>query len=87
MCHKEFRGIPNSNAERYLQVTLAGAASGVSASTVGSGESLALQVRQNVSGGTGQSASVGVGDTGATDRGGAGAGVGVGGEEGTLEAG
>lgn len=87
MCHKEFRGIPNSNAQHYLQVTLAGAASGVSASNGGSGESLALEDRQNVSGSAGQGASVDVGDTGATDRGGAGAGVGVGGEEGTLEGG
>lgn len=87
MCHKEFRGIPNSNAQHYLQVTLAGAASGVSASTSGSGESLSLQVRQDVSGGASQGASVDVGDTGATDRGGAGAGVLVGGKEGTLEGG
>lgn len=87
MSHKGFLGIPNSNAQHYLQVTLAGAASRVSAGTGGRGKSLALQVRQNVRGSTGQRASVGVGNTGTTNRGGAGAGVAVGGKEGTLEGG
>lgn len=75
----------NPAAGHGLQVTLAGTSSGVGASFGGSGESLALQVRQNVGGGAGQGTSVRVGNTGTTDVGFTGAGGTVGGKESTFE--
>jgi hypothetical protein len=85
--HPILRNSSNPNAQHRLQVSLASAASRVSASFGGSGESLVLQVLQNGGGGASQSTTVGVGDTGATNVGLAGARGGVGGEEGTLKGG
>jgi hypothetical protein len=78
----------NSKPQNNLQVSLAGASSRVGASSIGSGESVALHVRQNVGRGASQGTGVDVGDTRATNVILAGAGGGaVGGEESTRKRG
>ena len=87
MSRRKFREIPNKSAGHYLQITLAGAASGVGASTRCSGESFALQVLQNGVGGTRKCTPGNVGDAGATNGGLTGARGTVRGKESTLEGG